>query len=159
MELGEWGTLGHTTILHEALRANSARSSSGGDAMLGSMITEVKGIQCLQREQKDGENMVCNLQVEPRGLLWRFRGGVSSMEMPDLGHHQRMNKTSSGYKEGAGRSLVRGCNIYLKSLEWFGSASIGEELAVVAEGLSLIIMLRSTQSAVNPSLAVLTNRG
>lgn len=81
------------------------------------------------------------------------------MEMPDLGHLQRMNKTSSDYKEEAGRSSVRGCNIYLKLLEWFGSASIGEELAVVAEGLSLIIMLRSTRSAVNPSLAVPTNRG
>lgn len=66
------------------------------------------------------------------------------MEMPDLGASSRMNKTSSDYKEGAGRSSVRGCNICLNSLEWFSSASIGEELAVVAEGLSLNIMLRST---------------
>lgn len=43
---------------HEALRANSARNSPGGDAMLGSVATELKDIQCLQRQQKDGEEVV-----------------------------------------------------------------------------------------------------
>lgn len=69
---------------------------------------------------------------------------MSSMEMPDLGASSRINKTSSNYKEGAGRSSVRGYSICLNSLEWFGSASISEELAVVAGGLSLNIKLRST---------------
>lgn len=33
--VGKWGTLGHTTMLPEALRVHSARNNSGADAVLG----------------------------------------------------------------------------------------------------------------------------
>lgn len=42
-------TLGHTAMLHEALRVHSARNNSGPDAVLGRMTTEVKDIQLLLR--------------------------------------------------------------------------------------------------------------
>lgn len=41
--VGEWGTLGHTTMLPEALRVHSARNNSGADAVLGCVTTEVGG--------------------------------------------------------------------------------------------------------------------
>lgn len=49
------------------------------------MTTEVKDTQCLQRQQKDGKEVVCDFQVEPREeFLCRDLGEGSQEEMPDL---------------------------------------------------------------------------
>lgn len=64
--VGEWGTLGPTAMLPEALRVHSARNSSGADAVLGCVTTEVGDTQCLQGQQKDDKKVVCDFQVEPR---------------------------------------------------------------------------------------------
>lgn len=80
------GTLGHTTMSPEALRVHSARNNSGADAVLGCVTTEAKDTQCLQRQQRDGKEVVCDFQVEPReGFLCRDLGEGSQVEMPDLG--------------------------------------------------------------------------
>lgn len=84
--VGEWGTLGHTTMLPEALRVHSARNNSGADVVLGCMTAGVKDTQCLQGQQKDGKKVMCEFHVEPReGFLCRDLEEGSQVEMPDLG--------------------------------------------------------------------------
>lgn len=61
--VGEWGTLGHTTMLPEALGVHSARNNSGADAVLGCMTTEVKGTPCLP--QKDGKEWCVTFRWSP----------------------------------------------------------------------------------------------
>lgn len=76
--VGEWGTLGHTSMLPEALRVHLARNNSGADAVLGCKTTEAKDTQCLQKQEKDGKKVVCNSQVEPReGFLCRDLGEIT----------------------------------------------------------------------------------
>lgn len=84
--VGEWGTLGHTTMLPEALRVHSARNNSGADVVLGCMTAGVKDTQCLQGQQKDGKKVMCEFHMEPReGFLCRDLEEGSQVEMPDLG--------------------------------------------------------------------------